>query len=141
MNTKTRKSRRSLAVARRADRALRRQKARQDRQRVDVGDRWQEHGIVFTSRVGTPMNAANVRREFRRILRKTSLDAGEWTPRELRHSFVLLLSDADVPLEKIARLVGHVDTTVTEEVYRFQLRPVIEFGATEMDDIFPDSAA
>jgi len=28
----------------------------------------------------------------------------EWTPREMRHSFVSLLSDHGVPLEKIADL-------------------------------------
>jgi integrase len=31
----------------------------------------------------------------------------EWTPRELRHSFVSLLSDAGVMVEQIAQLVGH----------------------------------
>lgn len=35
------------------------------------------------------------------------VNAAEWTPRELRHSFVSLLSDRGVPLEEISRLVGH----------------------------------
>ena len=38
----------------------------------------------------------------------------EWTPGELRHSFVSLLADAGVPIEQISRLVGHGGTTVTE---------------------------
>ena len=49
------------------------------------------------------------------------LDPKEWTPRELRHSFVSVLSDAGVPVEDISRLVGHSGTTVTELVYRHQL--------------------
>jgi hypothetical protein len=32
----------------------------------------------------------------------------------------------------------HADTTTTETVYRFQIRPVIQDGATVMDQIFPD---
>jgi integrase len=64
----------------------------------------------------------------------------EWTPRELRQSFVSLLSDERVPLEVISRLVGHRSTTVTETVYRKQLRPVIEGGADAMDRIFPPAA-
>jgi integrase len=60
----------------------------------------------------------------------------EWTPRELRHSFVSLLSDAGVPLEQISQLVGHSGTTVTELVYRHQLRPVIQTGAIVMDQLF-----
>ena len=65
-------------------------------------------------------------------------NAAEWTPRELRHSFVSLLSDTGVPIEQIARLVGHTGgTTVTETVYRKQLRPVIEDGAVAMNGMFP----
>lgn len=58
--------------------------------------------------------------------------------RELRHSFVSLLSDEGVPIEQIARLVGHTGgSTVTETVYRKQLRPMIEDGATVMNRVFP----
>jgi hypothetical protein len=56
----------------------------------------------------------------------------EWTPRELRHSLVSLLSDAGVPIEDVSRLVGHSSTSVTELVYRHQIRPVIQSGATIM---------
>jgi integrase len=64
------------------------------------------------------------------------VDAREWTPQELRHSFVSLLSDNDMPLEKISRLVGHQSTIVTEMIYRKQIRPVMETGAEAMDRIF-----
>jgi integrase len=65
-----------------------------------------------------------------------SLNPAEWTPRELRHSFVSLLSDSGIPIEEISRLVGHSSTTVTEQVYRHQIRPVIQDGATAMDRLF-----
>ena len=54
----------------------------------------------------------------------------------MRHSFVSLMSDAGVPLEAIARLVGHRSTAVTETVYRKQLRPVLTSGAEVMDTLF-----
>ena len=63
-------------------------------------------------------------------------------PRLLRPSFVSLLSDKGVPIEQIARLVGHTGgSAVTETVYRKQLRPVIEEGAVVMDEVFgrPDT--
>ena len=66
---------------------------------------------------GTPVDASHVRRSFRTVA-AAGLDPHEWTPRELRHSFVSLLSDADVPIEHISRLVGHSSTTTTETVYR-----------------------
>ena len=56
--------------------------------------------------------------------------------RALGHSFVSLLSDSGVPIEEISRLVGHKSTLVTEVVHRKQLRPVIQSGATVMDQLF-----
>lgn len=135
--TKTKKSKRSLALPQRAIDALKAQVERQRAQRETAGKRWTENQLVFASEVGTEMSAANVRRAVRRILRAAGLNAGEWTPRELRHSFVSLLSDGGVSIEQISRLVGHTGTTVTEKVYRHQLRPVIEHGAVAMDRIFP----
>jgi site-specific recombinase XerD len=93
--------------------------------------------LVFASRVGTELSAGNVRRSFRAILADAGLDPADWTPRELRHSFVSLMSDAGVPLEQIARLVGHTGTTTTELVYRKQIRPVVMGGAGIMDGLFP----
>jgi len=139
-DTKTRKSRRTLALPTRCVEALEAQRRQQDRDRDAAGTRWQEHGLVFASRVGTPLDASGVRREFRRAIRSApGLDAAEWTPRELRHSFVSLLSDSGVPLEEISRLVGHKSTAVTEMVYRKQIRPVLQRGATVMDRIFKDA--
>jgi len=95
---------------------------------------------VFPSQVGTPADASHVRRSFRRVVETAGLDPSEWTPRELRHSFVSLLSDADVPIEHISRLVGHSSTRVTEVVYRHELRPVLRTGAEAMDKILSREA-
>ena len=92
--------------------------------------------LVCASEAGTPLDAANVRRGFRRIGDAAGLTAKDWTSRELRHSFVSLLSDSGVPIEQISRLVGHSGTAVTELVYRKQIRPVLDDGATVMDRIF-----
>jgi len=136
-DTKTRKSRRTLALPRRCVEALGAHRQQQEQDRAVAGPRWRAHGLVFASRVGTPLDASDVRREFRRAIQHApGLDAAEWTPRELRHSFVSLLSDSGVPLDEISRLVGHSSTAVTELVYRKQIRPVLQHGATAMDRIF-----
>ena len=141
-DTKTKKSRRTLALPARCIEALRKQRAQQVADRL-ASDDWQDSGLVFTTAVGTAMDAANVRRDLRRALALVpGIEPGEWTPRELRHSFVSVLSDAGIPVEEIAQLVGHSGTTVTELVYRHQLRPVIQTGATVLDRLFaPDSGS
>ncbi|GLX00996.1 site-specific integrase [Microtetraspora sp. NBRC 16547] len=92
--------------------------------------------LVFCTKNGTALSAGNVRRDFRKILKDAGLVDAEWTPREMRHSFVSLLSDSGVPIEHISRLVGHANTVVTETVYRLQIRPVMQEGATAMDGLF-----
>lgn len=141
-DTKTRRSRRTLALPWRGVEALRKQRAQQLVDRMAVGAGWQDSGLVFTTARGTGLDAANVRRDFRKALALVpGLDPSDWTPRELRHSFVSVLSDAGVPLEEISRLVGHSGTTVTELVYRHQLRPVIQTGATVMDQLFGEQSS
>ena len=92
-DTKTRQSRRTLALPTRCVAALREHRVRQQALRRLAGSRWVDHDLVFASETGTPLDAANVRRGFRRVAAAAGLDAADWTPRELRHSFVSLLSD------------------------------------------------
>jgi site-specific recombinase XerD len=68
------------------------------------------------------------------------LNPKEWTPRELRHSFVSLLSSSGVTIEEIAHLVGHGSTSVTERVYRKELRPVITRAARAINELFDGDA-
>lgn len=134
-DTKTRKSRRTLALPARGVEALWQQFEDQGWDRLAADEKWEEQGLVFSSAVGKPLDAANVRRAYRQAPKDVDgTNADEWTPRELRHSFVSLLSDHGIPLETIALLVGHSSQATTEAVYRKQLRPVIMKGAEAMDD-------
>ncbi|MGQ4491070.1 tyrosine-type recombinase/integrase [Streptomyces sp. SAS_281] len=135
--TKTRKSRRTIALPKQVVDVLVEHLRWQKQERASHGIEWRPDGRVFTTRSGEPLDAANVRRDFRAIVKKAGLDP-EWTPRELRHSFVSLLSDHGIPLERIAMLVGHSSQATTEAVYRKQLRPVITQGAEAMDEIFAE---
>ncbi|MFI7702410.1 hypothetical protein [Nonomuraea sp. NPDC049480] len=82
-------------------------------------------------------DGVNVRRAFRSVIKDADgMDPEDWTPRQLRHGFVSLLSGYGLPLEEIFRLVGHSSTVTTEAVYRKQIRPVVQSGAVAMDRLF-----
>ena len=104
-------------------------------ERLLAGEDWQDAGLVFTTHRGAALNAGNVRKMFKRVCTETGI-GDSWTPRELRTSFVSLMSHHGVSIEEIARLVGHAFTRTTEIVYRRQLRPVITIGAEIMDQLF-----
>jgi integrase len=112
--------------------ALRDHLAGQADERLLAGVLWKDHGLVFCTSVGTPLDAGNVRRMFKDVCKLAGIGEN-WTPRELRTSFVSLMSNSGVSTEEIARLVGHSSTHVTETVYRRELRPVITTGAEVMD--------
>jgi len=69
------------------------------------GAGWADHDVVFASANGAALDSAKVRRGLRNITAAGGLDPDARTPRELRHSFVSLLSDEGVPIEQIARLI------------------------------------
>jgi integrase len=134
-DTKTPKSRRVLALPGKAIIALRDHRTRQAAARLKAGPLWQDNNFIFASAIGTSLDAHNVRRSFRAITKAAGIGE-DWTPRELRHTFVSLLSAHEVSLEDIARLVGHSGTAVTERVYRHEIRPSLVRGAEVMDALF-----
>jgi hypothetical protein len=64
----------------------------------------------------------------------TGATAG-WVPKDLRTSFVSMMSYQGVPVEEIAGSAGHASARTTEVIHRRELRPVITTGAEVMDRI------
>jgi integrase len=134
-DTKTRKSRRILKLPTKAVHTLRTHYTHQATQRREAADTWHDHDLVFCREDGTPLDRWQVRREFQKITQTAGLGA-DWTPRELRHSFVSILSNnGGVRIEDISDLMGHSGTSVTETVYRHEIRPALTKAATAMNKI------
>lgn len=125
-STKTPGSVRSLDAPPPVISAMLRRRTAQQRERMAGGSRWiNTEDLVFTNPVGSPTDPPKVRAEFNRIIAKAEL--GErWTPNMLRHSAASLMSDAGVPLERIADQLGHKDTRMLTAHYRQQLRPTVD---------------
>ncbi|MGJ7442181.1 tyrosine-type recombinase/integrase [Aquipuribacter sp. MA13-6] len=96
--------------------ALDRHRGRQQQAFERAGLAWITDAFVFATATGTAPDAADVRRGFRVVVEKAGLDPGAWTPRELRHSFVSLLSDGGMTIEQVAELLGRRGSRVTEAV-------------------------
>ena len=136
--TKTERSRRTLGLPAAAVQALHTWSRSQAGERLAAGEHWQDTGLVFTSHLGAALDAGNVRKMLKRVCAEAGVGEG-WTPRELRTSFVSLMSHQGVSIEEIARLAGHATTRTTEIVYRRELRPVITTGAEIMDHLFTET--
>ena len=74
--------------------------------------------LVGVRSVGTPLDASHVRRDFGALCKKAGIE-GVWAPRDLRHTFVSVMSVSGVAVEEIARLAGHASSRTTETIYRY----------------------
>ena len=112
-DTKTRLSRRTLELPNECVVALRAHRRWQTQSRMRNAARWPDNDLVFTTQLGTPLDAANVRRAFRQVAEDAGLKRRMDTTRAAAR-FVSLLSSAGIPIEDIAHLVGHSNTRTTE---------------------------
>ncbi len=130
---KTSRSRRRMALHPLLVAALQRHR---DEQRL-LG-LYDDEGIVFCTRNGTPMTKSNMRRAFRQLCKNAGMGE-DWTTYELRHSFVSLVSDQLDDLVKVADLAGHGDAR-TAEGYRHSVRPSLPHAAEAWDELLSSVA-
>jgi len=81
---KTPKSRRTLVLTPQIVAKLRALRARQAEAKIAAGGLWRDHGLVFASEVGTPMDPDNFSHTFSKLAKRAG--PGHWHPHELRHS-------------------------------------------------------
>ena len=95
--------------------ALREHQQRQNAERGQAWPDWENHGLVFPSRRGTPMEPDNLRRSWGEIRRAAGL--GTIRFHDLRHTCVTLLLDLGAPPHVVREIVGHSDIEVTMTIY------------------------
>lgn len=95
--------------------SLREHRERQLAERPAAGANWQDHGLVFPSRRGTPLEPTNLRRSWHPLRSAAGLDGMRF--HDLRHTSVTLLLNLDVPPQVVREIVGHSDIGVTTTIY------------------------
>jgi integrase len=139
---KTKRSRRSLGCPPFIVDALRRRQDFQALERAAAGrswsTQWAPEELVFTTTAGTPIDASNLRRYFRRACEHAGV--GRWMPYEMRHTAASLLSDDGVPLEHVADLLGRDGTRMVSQVYRHAVVPTVDVAAARMERLLGSHA-
>jgi integrase len=112
---KTAKGRRSLALDPATVAALRQHRTRQLEQRLAVGPRWQDSGLVFTWPDGRPIHPERFTRWFEQHARAAGL------PRirlhDVRHSYATAALAAGVPAKVVSERLGHANIAITMDTY------------------------
>jgi integrase len=92
---------------------LHRQK--QEIQKALAGERWQEHGLIFTTSIGTYIDQPKVSREFKSILRSAGLPDIRF--HDLRHSSLSFLLDRGTPVNTVQKRAVHSKASATTDIY------------------------
>lgn len=115
--------------------ALEAHRERQEYQRANARDAWRDHGLVFTTGTGNPLDGRNLRgRQFPKLLAKAALPA--MRIHDLRHSAASMLLADGVPVKVVSEMLGHADVSTTLRIYAHVLEGAQEQAASYMDRLF-----
>jgi integrase len=112
---KTAKGRRSLALDPATVAALRQHRARQAKERLAVGPRWQDSSLVFTWPDGRPIHPQRFSTWFEQLARAAGL--ARIRLHDVRHSYATAALAAGIPAKVVSERLGHATIAITMDTY------------------------
>jgi integrase len=130
---KTKKSRRTIRLTDAAVQALHEHLARQLEGMELLADAYRDEGLVFASKVGTPINPTNLRRRsFAALLQRANLPKIRF--HDLRHTCATLLLSRNVHPKYVQELLGHANIAITLDTYSHVIPGMGDHAARAMED-------
>jgi integrase len=98
--------------------------------RLALGEDWQDTGLVFTQKDGTPINP----RLFSSWFTQRSRDAGlpQIRLHDLRHSYATAALVAGIPSKVVSERLGHASIAITLDTYSHVLPNMKEEAAEQV---------
>ena len=112
---------------------LRAHRVHQLEERLTAGEHWQECGLVFTSRLGTPIHPENLGRTMRPFLERAGCPPQRF--HDLRHACASLLLAQGTSMKEIQETLGHTQLATTSEIYAHLYPEFRQDVADRMDAI------
>lgn len=132
---KSGRSRRTLALPAPLLVALKHHRLRQLEERLMAGNRWNDQDLVFCTPIGTPLDASNVRKQYRALLERAGLPRIRF--HDLRHSAASLLAARGVSQRTAMAILGHAQISTTMNTYTHVETVTMRDAADRMADLFP----
>jgi integrase len=131
--TKTRRGRRQINLTPRTLNALKAHRKKQLEEKMRLAGLYKDHGLIFTSGIGTPVNPENlVKRSFQPLLKKAGLPDIRF--HDLRHTCATLLLGRGVHPKLVQELLGHATIAMTLDTYSHYLPSMGDQTAGAMGD-------
>jgi integrase len=131
--TKTRRGRRQINLTPRTVSTLKAHRKKQLEEKIKLTGLYKDHGLIFATRVGTPINPENlVNRSFKPLLERASLP--EIRFHDLRHTCATLLLGRGVHPKLVQELLGHATIAMTLDTYSHYMPSMGDQVAGAMKD-------
>lgn len=114
-SAKTEAGARVVALSDRLVGALMEWQIRQDKERKEWAEAYEDSGRVFTYENGTHLRPGYPSSALKTLLAKHDLPPLKF--HGLRHQFASILLESDVPLALVSKMMGHSTTAITSDLY------------------------
>jgi integrase len=133
VDLKTARSRRTIRLPEVLVQQLTTHRSRQDEERRLAGTRWHEYGLVFTTTLGTPIDARNLVRWFHEHQERAGLRHIRF--HDLRHTCATLLLVQGVHPRVVMEILGHSQISLTMDTYSHVIPTLQEDAAAKMNTL------
>ncbi|MEX1071768.1 MAG: tyrosine-type recombinase/integrase [Anaerolineales bacterium] len=130
---KTKNGYRTIKLGKETVQILQKHYASQLDEKAAVGSDWKEHGLIFPSRAGTPLNPNNVVRAYRLLLHEAELPVVRF--HDLRHTAASLMLNNGIDVFVVSRRLGHAKASITLDVYGHLLANNQERSADMLEEL------
>ena len=122
---------RCLTLAPSVIQLFRLQKLEQNSTRMEAGDAWEEHGLIFTNQTGGYLSYRTVYDCFKRIVRNIGAPATRF--HDLRHTFAVASIKSGDDIKTVQENLGHATAAFTLDVYGHVTKQMKQDSAARME--------
>lgn len=106
----------------------------QSKEKLLLGEKYQDMDLVFCTIVGTPIEPRNFNRKFQQLLKKSGLE--KTNIHALRHTYATRLLELNEHPKVVQELLGHSTIAVTLDTYSHVFPEIKQAAADKINDIF-----
>lgn len=126
-------SKRTIKLPSKVTDELLRWKEKQSKEKEFLGRSYQDQGLIFSTKLGTPIYPREVNREFDRLIGMAQVR--RIRVHDMRHTHATVLLKLGVHPKVVQMRLGHKDITITLQIYSHYVLGLDEEAADKLDGV------
>lgn len=131
---KTKRSLRTVPIPSKLIDVLNTHSIRQKTEKLKAGDSYVKSDYVFTTELGTTIDASNLTKQYKKLLIKAEIEYRKF--HSIRHTYATKLFQRDTKLKTVSELLGHSSISITADIYTHVIPKEKNDAAEVLNDLF-----